>query len=309
MKKIIAVLLFLTCISVQAQKPIVLVLPFPPGGPTDQVARVIQKTLGEELGRPVVIEHRAGAGGAVATSYVSRWNSTDPVILLQSSSYAINLALQNQTTQWNDNNIVPLIYLGRTPMIMTVSSRSQLTDLKSWSRLDSTTAINWGSAGIGTMSHLTGAVFKNKIQKNLVHIPYKGSSPLVTDLIGNHVEVGFLTATPFEIQLIKNRQITAVATTSTHRIQGIEQVPTFQELGFDNMNYHNWWVLLTNQQVNSDDQQKIQSAMIKVLSNKATKSLYQELGLEVEPKSINLAFILKEIHRYQQVVKMLNLKD
>jgi tripartite-type tricarboxylate transporter receptor subunit TctC len=305
MLKIIFVLLFVICGSALAQKPIVLVLPFPPGGPTDQVARIIQKTLAQELNRPVVIEHRAGAGGTVATSYVSKWNSTDPVILLQSSSYVINLALQNQTTQWNDTGIVPLVYLGKTPMIMTVSNRSQLTDLKSWNRLDSTTAINWGSAGVGTMSHLIGAVFKDKIQKNLTHIPYKGSSQLVIDLIANHVEVAFLSATPAEIQLIKNRQIKAVATSATQRLQGLEQVPTFRELGLDTINYHNWWVLLTSQQVSLDDQRKIQSAMIKVLSNKDTKKLYQELGLEVDPKPINLAFILKEMHRYQEVTRLL----
>lgn len=298
-------LMLLLCGPALAQKPIVLVLPFPPGGPTDQVARVIQKTLGQELNRPVVIEHRAGAGGTVATSYVSKWNSSDPVILLQSSSYVINLAMQNPITQWNDTNIVPMLYLGRTPMIMAVSNRSTLTDIKDWRNLKNTTAINWGSAGVGTMSHLIGAVFKNQIQKNLIHIPYKGSSPLVIDLIANHVEVAFLTATPAEVQLIKNRQITAMATSSTQRIKGLEQVPTFQELGFKDLNYHNWWVLLTNQQVNPDDRQKIQSAMIKILSQQSTKSLYQELGLQVDPKPIDLAFILKEMHRYQEITALL----
>lgn len=305
MLKIIFILLFAICGPALAQKPIVLVLPFPPGGPTDQVARVIQKTLGQELNRPVVIEHRAGAGGTVATSYVSKWNSSDPVILLQSSSYVINLSMQNSITQWNDPNIVPMLYLGRTPMIMAVSNRSTLTNIKDWQNLKNTTAVNWGTAGVGTMSHLIGAVFKNQIQKNLIHIPYKGSSPLVIDLIANHVEVAFLTATPAEVQLIKNRQITAVATSSAQRIKGLEQVPTFQELGFNNLNYHNWWVLLTNQQVNPDDRQKIQAAMIKILSDPTTKGLYQELGLQVDPKPINLSFILKEMHRYQEITPLL----
>ena len=288
-----------------AQKPVTLVLPFPPGGPTDQVARIIQKTLSQELNRPVIIEHRAGAGGTVASSYVSKWSSADPVILLQSSSYVINLALQNQLTQWNESGIVPLIYMGKMPMIMVVSTRSKLTNLSSWNKLDSSAPISWGSAGVGTMSHLIGAVYKDKIKKNLIHIPYKGSSQLVIDLIANHVEVAFVTATPAEIQMIKNNQMVAVATSASKRIKGLGQVPTFAESGLSDLNYHNWWVLLTSQQVSAEDQKKIQLAMIKILSNNRTSMLYQELGLELDPKPIDQSFILKEMHKYQEVARFL----
>jgi tripartite-type tricarboxylate transporter receptor subunit TctC len=308
MKQILKTIVFFVCIistTTFAQKPVVLVLPFPPGGPTDQVARVIQHTLSQELKRPVVIEHRPGAGGTVASSYVSKWSSTDPVILLQSSSYVINLALHNQLTHWNESGIVPLLYIGKMPMIMVVSKHSQLTDLSSWTKLDSTTPIPWGSAGVGTMSHLTGAVFKDKIKKNLIHIPYKGSSPLVIDLIAKHVEVAFVTATPAEIQMIKNNQMIAVATSASQRIKGLEKLPTFQESGLRSMNYHNWWILLTSQHVSAVDQKKIQSAMIKILSNKRTSELYQELGLELDPTPISQAFILKEMHKYQEVTRLL----
>lgn len=288
-----------------AQKPVVLVVPFPPGGPTDQVARVIQKTLGQELNRPVVIEHRAGAGGDIASAYVSNWSSPDPVILLQSSSYAIKSSLQSQPAQWNDSRIVPLMYMGKVPMIMAVSPQSPLINLSSWSKLDSTRPVNWGSAGVGTMSHLVGAVFKDKIKKNLIHIPYKGSSPLAVDLMANHVEVAFLTATPAEIQMIKNNQIIAVATSASQKIEGLDKVPTFKDLGLGAVNHYNWWVLLTSQQVNANDQRKIQSAMIKILSDKQTGALYQELGLEIDPRPATQASMLKEIHKYQEVTKLL----
>lgn len=303
-KKILFMLCWLPCVVI-AQRPVVLIVPFGAGGPADQVAKVIQKTLGQELDQSVVIEYKPGAGGAVANAYVASWNRPETVLLLQSSALATNLALNN--TLFGSLNLTPIVHIGSMPLLLAVSKKSNLDTWRSWQTANPQRSISWGSAGIGSSSHIYGEVFKHKIQKNLNHIPYKGIAQIMPDLISGTLDAAFIfasTAEPF----VRANQIVPIAVASGVRLKNLPTVPTFAELGLTGMDYYSWFVLLTNQNTSTTDQQKIQQAMIKILSNKSQSQLFQQVGLEVHAYPVTSAFISREVHRYQEVIKTLNLK-
>jgi tripartite-type tricarboxylate transporter receptor subunit TctC len=304
-KKFLVFLFLIPCWAF-AQKPIILVVPFSAGGPTDLIAKVVQKTLSQELNRPVILEYKPGAGGDIANAYVAAWSREETVLLLQSSALATNQALNNPT--WNKSALTPLVYFGSMPLLLVVPSNSKLSNLKAWQSLDPQTPVTWGSAGLSSSSHITGEIFKHKIQKNMIHVPYKGVTQFMPDLISGNINSAFIfvsTADPF----IKSKQILPVAVASPHRIKNLPNVPTFGEFGLSALDYNSWFILLGNQNNNSDEQRRIQQVMMSILSDKNQKLLFQQVGLEINPRVIDQSFVLKEIHRYQQVVKMLNLKD
>lgn len=305
LKKILILCLLLPCLA-QAKKPIVLVVPFGAGGPADQVAKVVQKTLSQELDQPVVLDYKPGAGGDIANAYVANWTREETVLLLQSSALASNQALNNSS--YNKSALTPLVYLGSMPLVLVVPKRSNLVDFKSWQNLNPQTPVTWGSAGIGSSSHIYGEVFRHKIQKNLVHVPYKGIAQIMPDLIAGTIDSAFVfasTAEPF----VQAQRIVPVAVAADKRLKNLPTVPTFKELGLKNMDYYSWFVLLTNYTVPPAEQQKIQQSMIKILSNPEMIKQFQQVGLEVNPSTITQAFVAKEVHRYQEIIRVINLKQ
>jgi len=304
LKKFIYLLFLIPCVC-WAQKNIVLVVPFAAGGPTDSVARILQQSLIEELGKPVVIEYRPGAGGDIGSAYVANWSRDETVLLLQSTAFATNQALGTPT--WNRSALVPLGYLGTVSMMLVVGNKSKLTEFAEWRQLSPDKTISWGSAGVGSISHIYGELFKSKLQKNLLHVPYKGQSQSMSDLIAGVIDSAFVfsnTAEPF----VKNQQVVAVAVGSANRVASLPNVPTFRELGVTGMDYYNWFILLTNQNTSIKERETIQKVLSKILSRPGTIKTFQKSGLDVNYRNIDQSFVLKEVHRYQELIKTINLK-
>lgn len=285
-----------------AQKPIILVVPFVAGGPTDHVAKIIQKTLSQELDRAIVIEYRPGAGGDIANSAVANWNKDDTVLLLQSSSLAASLAINGQRP-----SLVPMVYLGTMPLILAVSPRANLSDLSIWQATDARKTITWGSAGVGSSSHMYGEIFRHKIQKNLIHVPYKGMAQIIPDLVAGNIDAAFLfhsVAEPF----IKTGRIVPVAVGASRRLRLMPGVPTFQELQLDGMDFYSWWAVLTNQNLPEPERRRITQAMMHLLAKDDIQALFQQAGLEGSARTIDSVFLAREIQRYKEVIKAINYK-
>ena len=292
--------------AVMAQAPIVLVVPFAAGGPTDNVARVLQKALSRELDRPVTITYKIGGGGSVASSYVTERNKNETTLLITTSSLASNAAINNDVTG-SQFNLVPLINIGTMPLVLVVPQKSNLSNFKSWQALDPQTPINIGSGEFGTGTFFYNAMFQHKMKKNLNIVPYKGQGQLIPALIGGHVDAAFMFSGQ-AAQLIKNKQILPVAVAAPERLPEFSKVPTFKELGMKNLDYYIWYMLLTNQHMSADEQKKIQQVIMKTLSNQSDRALLATTGLDVAPQIVDQSFVLKEIHRYQELIKSLNLK-
>lgn len=303
-KKLILLLCFLPFVAT-AQNPMELVVPFAVGGPADKLARAVQKTLSQELDRPVVITYKIGGGGEVANSYVAGKNKNETVLLIQSSALASNAALTD--FQPNQFGLVPLVHLGTMPILLAVPQKSKLHTFKSWQALDDQAPINIGSGEFGTSSYFHSAIFQHHLQKNLVAVPYRGQGQLLPDLIAGHVDAAFIFAGQ-ALPLIENNQIRPVAVASHKRLSDLPTVPTFDELGIKNLDYYTWFILLSNQHTSTEEKEKIQRAMMKILSNKSDLVLYSQTGLQVDAQSINKTFVIKEVNRYQEIIKRLNLK-
>jgi len=254
----------------------------------------------------VILDHKPGAGGDIANAYVSNWNRQETILLLQSSALATNQALS--TPRWNTNSLVPLVYMGSMPLVLVVPSNSRISNLKSWRKLSPEQPVTWGSAGIGSSSHMYGEVFKNKIQKNLIHVPYKGISQIIPDLISGNIDAAFVflsTAEPY----IRNNQLIPIAIASGQRSRSLPTIPTFQEAGLSGMDYYSWFILLGNQNNDPAENQLIQRTMLKILSNKVAGLAFQLAGLEIEGRIVDRSFLNEEINRYREIVKLLGLKQ
>ncbi|RXN85471.1 LacI family transcriptional regulator [Achromobacter aloeverae] len=211
-------------------KPIHLVVPFPPGGGTDTLARVLAERMGAELKTSVIVENRPGAGTVVGSDYVARSDPSGYTLLLNTSAHAINDTLAPRLPYETEQAFAPIAIVGRAPNVVVVRPDSPfktIEDIAAYARTHPG-KLTFGSSGNGTAVHLAAELFKETARISLTHVPYKGASPAMTDLIGGQIDMFFGTAgavTP----LVKAGKLRAVAITSTERSPYWPGVPTIAE--------------------------------------------------------------------------------
>lgn len=226
-------------------KSIRLIVPFPPGGPTDIVARPLAVLLGDRLKEQVVIENKGGAGGSIGADLVAK-SAPDGYTLFMGTvgTNAINGSLYKQLPYDMTKDFTPIALVATAPVVIVVNSSDRIKTLaeliaEAKSRPET---IAYGSAGNGTPGHLTAALFESTTQIKLKHIPYKGSAPAVTDLIGNQIPLVF---DPIQSVLphITSGKLRALAVTSKTRSPLLPNVPTVAELGYPQFESTAWWAL------------------------------------------------------------------
>lgn len=214
------------------QRPIKLVVPFPPGGSVDPAARLLAPRLSERLGKPVIVENRAGAGGAVGSDFVAK-SPPDGYTLVWGtvSSHAINSSLYPKLPYDNLRDFAPVVRLLQQPLMVVVTPDSKLvtagdllTALRNRER-----PLNFGSAGAGTTGHMTGELLKRLTNGDLTHVAYKGSSPMLNDLIGGQIDLG-IDNLPSALALARAGKLRALAVTSSERSPLAPEVPALSEL-------------------------------------------------------------------------------
>src|SRR5439155_15913660 len=227
-------------------RPIRMVVPFPPGGPTDIVARPIAQKLSEQLSQQVIVDNRGGAGGNIGAESVAR-AAPDGYTLLMGTvgTQAINPALYKKLTYDPTRDLVPVALVAAAPVALVVHPSVGAKSVKELLALASAKPgrLTFGSAGSGTPGHLTGEMFKSATAASLVHVPYKGSAPAVSDLIGGQIGLMF---DPVQSVLphIRAGRIQALAVSSARRSGALPDVPTLQEAGVQGVETTAWWGLL-----------------------------------------------------------------
>jgi tripartite-type tricarboxylate transporter receptor subunit TctC len=203
---------------------------FPAGSTTDMVARLMAQWLQDRLGRPFVIENRPGAGGNIATEAVVRASPDGYTLLLVSSAHAINATLYDNLKFNVVRDIAPIAAVVSLPNVMVVNPSVPATTVPEFIAYAKANPgkIDMASAGNGTSSHLAGELFKMMTGVNLLHIPYRGSPPALTDLLGGQVQVAFA-PTPPSIEHIRAGKIRALAVTGSTRSEALPSVPTVGE--------------------------------------------------------------------------------
>ena len=212
------------------------VVPFPPGGVADIVARLMGQWLSERLGQPVVIENRPGAGGNIGTEVVARAAPDGYTLLWVSSSNAIGATLYDKLNFDLVRDIVPVASIVRTPLVMAVNPSvpaKSVSDFVAYAKA-SPAKVNMASGGNGTTAHLAGEMFNMMAGIRMVHVPYRGSAPALSDLIGGQVQVIF-DPLPSSIEYIRADKLRALAVTTATRVDALPDVPTVGEFlpGFE----------------------------------------------------------------------------
>ena len=227
-------------------KPIRIVCPFPPGGGADSVARILGDKLSERSGKPVIIDNRSGASGAIGAGIVAKAAPDGYTVLLGSSSVlAASPALQGQSYQAIAGDFSPVSLVGRISYVLVIHPSVPSKSVAEFMRYASSQPgrINYASSGIGTASHLAMELFKNMARVDLTHVPFKGSSPAVIGLIGGQVQAGFNNMVP-ALPHIKSGRLRALGVSGPARWAGMPELPTIAASGLPGYEAVQWYGVL-----------------------------------------------------------------
>jgi len=213
-------------------KPIKVVVPFAPGGATDIIGRLVGQKLGERLGQPVVIENRPGAGTTIGNAAVAKAPPDGYTLLFAPTPFVITQALYPTLPYDAEKEFAPIALLAVSPFILVVNDALPAKNVRELVALAKSKpgALTFCSAGSGSVPHLAGELFKLNAGVDIVHVPYKGGGPAITDLVGGQVNMMF--ATPIEVmQHVQSGRLRVLATTAAQRLPSLPDVPTMQEGG------------------------------------------------------------------------------
>ncbi|WP_313300426.1 tripartite tricarboxylate transporter substrate binding protein [Diaphorobacter sp.] len=263
-----------------AEGPITLVIPFSAGGSTDVVGRLIADKLAVSLGRSVVVDNKPGAGGNIAAVQVARSKPDGRTLLLGTTGImAINEYLYSKPGYQIHENFEPVIYATSISNVLVVNNSFPANDLKEF--LDvvkkNPGKYTFASSGAGSSTHLTGELFKYMSGTTINHVPYRGSSQALVDLVGGQIDMIFDNA-PSSIPLINTKKIKVLGVTAAQRIDALPQVPTISEVLLPGYESLSWTAVLAPKGTPAEIVQKFNQTINAILSSAETKAKLKELG-------------------------------
>ena len=288
-------------------KPVNVIVPWPPGGPSDIAARPLAKGLQDELKQPFVIDNRGGAGGNIGTAMVTKAAPDGYTLLVTSSApIVINQSLYKDMTFKSETDLAPITNLLRVPLIVAVHPSvpaKNLQELIAWIKAQNG-KVQFASAGNGTPQHLTGELFKTQAKLDITHVPYKGSAPAIADLIGGHVPIMFDSAIAI-IPQIKAGKVRAIAITSAKRSASLPDVPTFDESGMKGFESYAWYGFFAPAKTPPDVIAKLNAAALKTMKTPEWQKILADTGSENvgETPEQFAAFTRAEAAKWAKVVK------
>jgi len=287
-------------------RPIRLVVPFPPGGPTDIVARPLAQLLGEALKQPVIIENKGGAGGSIAADGVAK-SPPDGYTLIMATvgTHAINAALYRKLPYDPVKDFTPIALVASAPVTIVVNPAVGIDSVGALiaRAKASPGTVSFGSAGNGTPGHLTGEIFAAAAGVKLQHVPYKGSAPAVTDLLGNQIPMMF---DPIQsvIANVRAGKLKALAISSRARSPLLPDVPTLDEVGLKGFETTAWWAVFGPAGMPPDVAALLRAEIEKIVRSEAFKSQLGNLGVQPSVEPVSLADFQKaEVAKWGKAVR------
>jgi tripartite-type tricarboxylate transporter receptor subunit TctC len=284
-----------------------LVVPQAAGGGTDTFARAIGQKLSERWGQPVVIENKAGAGGVVGTDFVAK-SAPDGYTLLVTyeGSQAINQSLYEKLPFDSLKDFYPVATIAVTPFILIVGPRVEAKTLKEFIALARANPdrLSYGSAGNGSVNHLLGEMLKTEADIRIVHVPYKGASAAIADVIGGHIDAAFASV-PSVISSVQSNIVRALAVSSAKRIAVAPDIPTIAETGFEKFDVNPWWGILAPAGLSPSIAQKIGADIAELLKTPEMGEVLAKQGatpLITSPDAFRV-LLAQDIEKWRKVVK------
>ena len=297
----------LACAQGYPDRPLHLIVPFPPGGPTDIVGRLVAQKLSAGLGQPVVVENRAGAGGTVGSAAAAK-SPPDGYTLLYGSTSTLAIAPSVYANLPYDPRIAftPISLVSRGAIIAAVNAQVPAKSLKEFIDLARSRPgkLNYGSAGSGTPPHLAAELFKSVAGVDLVHVPYKGGAPAISDLAGGQVQAIF-EGLPSLAPHIKSGKVRALAITGAKRDAALPDVPTFAQAGLPGYDAYFWSGLVAPAGTPPEMVSKLNSVLVQALKAPDAREALMHQGLEPAPNTPQqfAAFIASEMEKWGRVAK------
>jgi len=290
-------------------KPIHMIIPFAAGGPTDIVGRIMGNKMGLLLGQQFVVENRTGAGGNIGADVVSK-SAPDGYTLLMAtvSTHAINPGLYKQMPYDPIRDFAPIGRVGVTPTLLGVNPQLPATDLKGLIALIKANPgkYSFGSSGVGSILHLCGEEFKAKAGGLvMVHVPYRGSAPMDTDLVGGQIAMAF-DATPTAMPLAKSGAIRAVGAGMATRIKDMPDLPTLQEQGLAGYECYTWNVIMAPAGTPAPIVDKLNTAINDSLADPKVSNALEKAGIDPTPGSTpatTVDFVKAELAKWAPIIE------
>lgn len=284
-------------------RPVKLVVPFPPGGLIDNMARLIGPQLAQELGQAVVIENKPGAGGNLGASEVARAPNDGYTLLMASPPLTISPALY-ETLPYKPEQIVPLGLVGRVPNVLVVSTKSRfqsVADLLNAAKA-APGKLNYGSNGNGTSLHLSAELLKSSTGTFITHIPYRGAAAAVTGLLAGEIDVMFENL-PSIIGQIQGGAVRALAVTTRSRSKTLPQVPTLVEAGLSDFDVSAWFGVAAPAGVPAAVVSRVEQALDKVANDAEIARTMTSRGADVafQNAQASAAFMAADAAKWKRV--------
>ncbi len=296
-------------VSAQAQYPVKamrMIIPYPPGGGTDILGRPIAKLLGDKLGQQVLIDNRGGASGMVGAEIAARSPADGYTILMSTSGeVALNVALYPKMSYDPIKDFLPVTQVGISPLVLVAHPSLPVKNVNDYVALAKKHpgSISYSSIGSGSAQHMAGEWMRLLTGIDIIHVPYKGGGPQMTDLLGGHSPSGFL-ALPVAAPNIKNGRIRAVGMTSAKRSSAFPDVPTFAESGMPGFEVSQWWAILVPRGTPNDIVAKLHTEISAIVKNAEMKGRMADLGVDPvggTPEQLG-ELIRTEIAKFRKIV-------
>jgi tripartite-type tricarboxylate transporter receptor subunit TctC len=308
--RVIAIALAASSLQVQAQpypnQPIRLIVPFAAGGPSDVLARAFSQKLGEDLGQPVIIDNKPGAGTNLAAEFVARSKPDGyTIFLMMVGTQAINEALYKKLSYNTVKDFAPITLVASSSLMLVANPSfpvKNTSELIAYAKANPG-KVNFGSSGTGTPLHLGGELFNVQAGTDITHVPYKGAAPALTDVLGGQIQTAMI-GTPAALPYVKSGKLTPIGVTSLKRSPNAPEVPAIAET-LPNFEVELVYALVAPAGTPNAIIKRLNTQMSTILNNPETKTQLASRGFDVQtstPEQLG-AYIKAEVTKWAPIVK------
>lgn len=287
------------------QKPLTLIVPFTAGGPVDVLGRLLAQDYAARSGQSAIVENKTGGAGNIGIDVVRKAAPDGTTLLLiPAGNLTINPTLMPNLTFDVERDFAPVILLASAPNVMVVSPKLGVTSIKQLIDKAKSTKLSYGSPGVGSQLHLAMELFKEKAGVDILHVPYRGSSQALGDVLGDHIDV-LVTNLPAALSAIKSNQVVPLAMTTAQRSPLVPEVPTLAESGIAGIDVTSWYGMLAPKAIPNEVRDAIYTVTRDILETPdlRNKLLAQGLSVTIETPQQLADRIRRETALWASVIK------
>jgi len=315
-KQILLLVVLTVAASAGAQlwptRQVQLVVPYAPGGVVDFIGRTLGQRLSLQVGQPVVIDNRPGAGGIIGVEYTARAGPDGQTLVVMDPAIVINPTLQQKVPYDLQKDLQTVAVIGSSPLVLVANPSvpaSTLAALVDYARANPG-KLNFVSAGIGTTPHMAGELLSLRANVQMTHVPYKGSGPAMADLVGGQVQIGFSSITA-ALPFVREGRLRPLATTGSKRSAALPDVPTVIEAGYPGFEVDLWLGVFAPASVPGSVVARMNAEIATALQDQALRAAFATVGVEPRATTVDdsARFVRAEFDKWATVVREAKLKE